>query len=542
MKELKANLSGSWTIHWAPYLLLLPITVLVEPVVQSVSSADFFLFTIASFLGYLTLLAWLGISWFTFYRNGNADWWLILPISIFAGFLLNQSIRIYASLFGLEGYALDVQWLSPTLLVWGIGIPIVGYVMNKLSRFIKTRDEMVRSLTDKEKPRLVFEIDQEFRELLTGNQRIDRDGYEVLAQKIREFTEREVRPVSHKLWLSEVNRKSKFPLFALVKLSLIKNEMPVVLYSTLALWLMLVAAIGQYGALVAIGFFLIDALVFIASLLVYKRFFRKRSLARVFLFPPIASTLIFLERTLVRPSLEIDQIIGGWVVLTVWLFTALLFAGGVVQSEKTQKQILSELEENLKAGERLSQLQAEVSQKGAGDLAKFIHGTVQSKLMAYSLQLEQANEDKNNQEASRIRELVGNLIANPLAEYEPETNQSMQASLSAIAQQWQGLVDVRLEISGVVEGSRAIEEIVSEGVSNAYKHGYAEKVDVLISDQGEHLLIEITDDGIGPRSGKGGFGLQMVKSVTAGNWSFERSDTGEGSTLRAMVPKEGSNA
>jgi len=187
-------------------------------------------------------------------------------------------------------------------------------------------------------------------------------------------------------------------------------------------------------------------------------------------------------------------------------------------------------------------LQAEVSQKGAGDLAKFIHGSVQSKLMAYSLQLEQANEDKNNQEASRIRELVGNLIANPLAEYEPETNQSMQASLSAIAQQWQGLVDVRLEISGMVEGSRAIEEIVSEGVSNAYKHGYAEKVDVLISDQEEHILIEITDDGIGPRSGKGGFGLQMVKSVTAGNWSFERSDTGEGSTLRAMVPKEGSNA
>ena len=541
MNELKANLSGSWSIHWAPYLLLLPITVLVEPVVQSVPLDDFLVFTLASFLGYLTLLAWLGFSWFVFYRKGSVYWWLIFPIALLAGLVLSQSIKIYASLFGLDEYGPDETLLTPTVLVWGIGVPLVGYVMNKLNRFIKTRDEMVWSLTNTDKPNLVFEIDEELRELLTANQSIDGDGYQRLATKIRDFTEQEVRPISHKLWISEVKRKSRFPLFGLIGLSLSKNEMPVALYSLLALWLVLVAAVGQFGFVTAFAYVFIDTLVFVGALVVYKKVFQKQSLFRVLLFPPIASSLIFLERSVVRAELGIEQLIGGWIVLTVWLFTSLLFAGGVSQSEKTQKEILEELEENLRAGERLSQLQKQVSQKGAGDLAKFIHGTVQSKLMAYSLQLEQANEEKNNLEASRIRGLVSSLIANPLAEYQPEFSESLQDSLGSIADQWRGLADVQLNLDKGLEGNRVVEEIVSEGISNAYKHGYAEKIEVLIQDTGNHLLIEITDDGIGPRSGKGGFGLQMVESVTAGNWTFQRSKTGEGSTLRALVPKVGSD-
>ena len=541
MNELKANLSGSWSIHWAPYLLLLPITVLVEPVVQSVPLDDFLVFTLASFLGYLTLLAWLGFSWFVFYRKGSVYWWLIFPIALLAGLVLSQSIKIYASLFGLDEYGPDGMLLTPTVLVWGIGVPLVGYVMNKLNRFIKTRDEMVWSLTNTDKPNLVFEIDEELRELLTANQSIDGDGYQRLATKIRDFTEQEVRPISHKLWISEVKRKSRFPLFGLIGLSLSKNEMPVALYSLLALWLVLVAAVGQFGFVTAFAYVFIDTLVSVGALVVYKKVFQKQSLFRVLLFPPSASSLIFLERSVVRAELGIEQLIGGWIVLTVWLFTSLLFAGGVSQSEKTQKEILEELEENLRAGERLSQLQKQVSQKGAGDLAKFIHGTVQSKLMAYSLQLEQANEEKNNLEASRIRGLVSSLIANPLAEYQPEVSESLQDSLGSIADQWRGLADVRLNLDKGLEGNRVVEEIVSEGISNAYKHGYAEKIEVLIQDTGNHLLIEITDDGIGPRSGKGGFGLQMVESVTAGNWTFQRSKTGEGSTLRALVPKVGSD-
>ncbi len=541
MNDLKANLSGSWSIHWAPYLLLLPITVLVEPVVQSVPLDDFLVFTLASFLGYLTLLAWLGLSWFVFYRKGSVYWWLIFPIAALAGLVLSQSINIYASFFGLDEYGPDETLLTPTVLVWGIGVPLVGYVMNKLNRFIKTRDEMVWSLTNTDTPNLAFEIDEELRELLTANQSIDSDGYQRLATKIRDFTEQEVRPMSHKLWISEVKRKSRFPLFGLIGLSLSKNEMPVALYSLLALWLVLIAAVGQFGLVTALAYVFLDTLVFVGALVIYKKLFQKQSLFRVLLFPPIASSLIFLERSVVRAELGLEQLIGGWIVLTVWLFTSLLFAGGVSQSVKTQKEILEELEENLRAGERLSQLQKQVSQKGAGDLAKFIHGTVQSKLMAYSLQLEQANEEKNNLEASRIRGLVSSLIANPLAEYQPEFSESLQDSLASIADQWRGLADVQLNLDKGLEGNRVVEEIVSEGISNAYKHGYAEKIEALIQDNGNHLLVEITDDGIGPRSGKGGFGLQMVESVTAGNWTFQRSKSGEGSTLRALVPKVGTD-
>lgn len=536
MNDLKANLSGKWTIHWAPLIILMPISVLIESVVRSIAAEDYGLSVLASFLGYLTLLAFLGLAWAVFYRSPWVSWWVIFPVSFLAGLVLSRGIDFYLDLFDLDEYTTGFAPIDTTIVVWLIGMPIVGFVMNQLRNFISTRDSLVSQLLESEKPKLDFQLDDDFRKLLTSREEIGEQGYQDLALKLREFASDRVRPMSHKLWAQEMKRKAKFPFFGLVKLAITNNPMPLILYSLLALWLMAVASIGQFGPLTGALYFSVDLVVFLASLIVFRRLFPNGSWVAVVSFPPVTALLIFVARSFIRPELSIEQLIGGWLVLAIWLFTSLIFAGGIIQANRTQEQILSDLQRAIREGQKISQLQAEVSQFGVADLAKYIHGTIQSKLMAFSLKLEQAITAGDEMEASRIREQASELVTNPLAEYEPRSKSDLSESLQALSDNWRGLVDLELSVDEIPQQqSVPVFDIISEGIANAHKHGFAEHVSVKVLNQPAGIYIEITDDGIGPRENDQGYGQNMIDSHTNGNWSFGIADNGHGSTLRASI-------
>ena len=540
MNDLKANLSGKWTIHWAPLIILMPISILIESVVRSIAAEDYWFSVLGSLLGYLTLLAYLGLAWAVFYRSPWVSWWVIFPISFLAGLILSRGIDFYLELLGLDEYTTGFSIIDSTVVVWAIGMPIIGFVMNQLSSFISTRDALVSKLLENEKPQLDFQLDDDFRELLTSREEIGERGYQQLALKLREFASDRVRPMSHKLWAQEMKRKARFPFWALVRLAITNNPMPIVLFSALALWLMAVASINQFGFIWGGLFFVVDAAVLLGSLVVSRKLFPNGSWIAVVSFPPIVASLIFLERGIIRPEQSTEQIIGGWVVLAMWLFTSLIFAGGVIQASRTQEQILSDLEKSIREGQKISQLQAEVSQFGVADLAKYIHGTIQSKLMAFSLKLEQAVTAGDEVLASKIRSQASELVINPLSEYEPRSKADLSQSLEALSNNWKGLMQLELEIADIPqENSVQVFDIISEGISNAHKHGFAERVEVRVVNLGKSINIEITDDGIGPRENDQGYGLGMIDTYAKGNWSFGIADNGFGSTLRASIEIEG---
>lgn len=535
MKEIRENLSGKWTIHWAPLIILLPISVLIEPVTGTLSGQSFASTAFTSFLGYLTMLGFLAIIWFLVYRKGNAQWLLIFPISVAAGYVLSQSMDFYNRVFQLS-QSTNIS-LDSTVLSWGIGLPVVGYVMNKLRSFVQTRDSLVSKLIELDEPKLQFSLDKEFRELLTSRESIDQAGYIKLSEKLKEFTDTEVRPLSHKMWVGDLKTKSKFPFWSLVRLAIANNPLPAFLYSLLALWLVGLNAVQQFGLTQGGFYFLLDLLVFISTLIIFKRVPVFANGVNAFLFPAIATTLMMAERVFVRTELNTEQLVIGWLVLWVWLFTSLVFTGGVVEAIKTQRQVLDELQQDLRSGQKINYLQQEIKNKGSGELAKFIHGSIQSKLMSYSLRIKLAVEQGDIQQAIKTRQDAKKLIENPLAEYQPSSNTPIEERLSDLTRSWLGLVTVTIRSVSIQPSLwQEVEDIVSEGITNAHKHGFATRVDVVITEVGESLQIEITDDGVGPRQSGDGYGLRMVNAQTSGNWSFGASADGQGSTLKAILP------
>lgn len=80
--------------------------------------------------------------------------------------------------------------------------------------------------------------------------------------------------------------------------------------------------------------------------------------------------------------------------------------------------------------------------------------------------------------------------------------------------------------------------VVAEGLANAARHSHASAVDVALWVEGEELVVEVRDDGIGSADGDRGTGLATLSDRVAvlGGHLAVRSPVGVGTVLRARLP------
>jgi signal transduction histidine kinase len=80
--------------------------------------------------------------------------------------------------------------------------------------------------------------------------------------------------------------------------------------------------------------------------------------------------------------------------------------------------------------------------------------------------------------------------------------------------------------------------VVSEALANAAKHSHASEICLAASREGDVLVLEVVDDGIGGAAAGGGSGLRgLADRVEAlGGRLSVSSPPGRGTTLRAEIP------
>jgi signal transduction histidine kinase len=115
---------------------------------------------------------------------------------------------------------------------------------------------------------------------------------------------------------------------------------------------------------------------------------------------------------------------------------------------------------------------------------------------------------------------------------------SLDDQLSAIAKQWTGYVAISItnKVVGLL-GNQAwqISQVVSEGVSNAVRHGHASQIQIAVDvTRDSKVLITIVDDGLGPLAGTKGLGSSFFDSIAGSNWSLTAGENG-GSTVRLAM-------
>jgi len=207
---------------------------------------------------------------------------------------------------------------------------------------------------------------------------------------------------------------------------------------------------------------------------------------------------------------------------------------------------------NALRSDSLSRLQADTDASYARDMARerhlaeltaaharFLHGTVQTKLMACAGAMQQAAQsgDQTQFESALTRAI--DLLKPSDGRTQAPPSDSLEGLLSRIRAQWDGLVDITIRIDERLNEALArpdaqqtagkVAEIVQEAVANSVRHGDAQTIRIEALQVGAgHIRLRVQDDGNGPDESPATEGLGTRVMRQASDERFDRIYPAEG--------------
>ena len=174
------------------------------------------------------------------------------------------------------------------------------------------------------------------------------------------------------------------------------------------------------------------------------------------------------------------------------------------------------------------------------ELAKYLHGTIQSRLMASAMALERAGRKGDKKALERELEEAYKSLRVPSAEYFSAPEATLKEEITKVVSKWNELMKVKVKIGANIPSlashkSQEIGNVINEGLSNSFRHGNASTVEVSITQKLSRLYVVVKDDGTGIDGGKPGLGTEWFRAIAGNAWSLTTNEDGPGTTLELRI-------
>jgi len=222
------------------------------------------------------------------------------------------------------------------------------------------------------------------------------------------------------------------------------------------------------------------------------------------------------------------------VLLAVVTFGAFYpLSGPLTRIGAERENTLDRLRDSISQQEvRTAALQSE-DERIRREIATALHGSWNANLTAASMRLQQAIDNDDKQAASQALREARDLIDIDIASVTQREASALDSTLTTLADAWQGLVDITTRVNVTSELSATllstIEDVVTEGINNAVRHGDASCIDVIIEGNQSTVTITVTDNGTPAQSPTPGLGSRFLDSVAPGSWFRAPNDRNGGS-------------
>jgi signal transduction histidine kinase len=212
------------------------------------------------------------------------------------------------------------------------------------------------------------------------------------------------------------------------------------------------------------------------------------------------------------------------------IFTGLIVAYNLVKlTNSARDQVLDLLRDQVERGnvaryaESFTELQEKI------DFASYLHGEVQSELIATSLSLQKASDAGDVDGATQALERAAALLRRDHSTQDFFKRVEPAAKMASIAESWRGIAEINYSLPDKEVVSdlacnvavQACEEIIA----NAVRHGGANEIDIDFKVETDLLRVSVKDNGkLNPTSARG-LGSSLLDRLTL-NWTRENSETG----------------
>jgi signal transduction histidine kinase len=207
--------------------------------------------------------------------------------------------------------------------------------------------------------------------------------------------------------------------------------------------------------------------------------------------------------------------------------TVITFSGHIAQLGVASRQELLALEnEELEVALRESEEINLALVKTTNQWARYVHGTIQARLHACALLLEQAQRNGNPEEISLAISTIWGVIRETSSEMSKDSVLSLDVAIAEKCDLWKGLVDIRLDFDKAllnyeVPNIEYVSDAIEEAITNSVRHGVAQRIDIVLSSYQEYISIKVIDDGVGFTDFVPGFGSSIFNTLTNGNWTIK---------------------
>lgn len=557
-KSFREHVGGRWAISLLGFFLYLPLSTL--SILSNASSASTTEFSprwwLVALVGNLVFGVVIFCANVTVFRRRRAlpvpVWWVVL-LGTLAGGWRGFTVGVLAGSWDLDpgGLSFIGTRIVTGAVLGAVLLPGLALILSSIQTYRDRRDELMAQLVLQEREAIQAQ---------QVSQTLMQEMRHALSRDLQQVTDSaQARDLSHQMWGEEKNRVKeknrgkekvqaledtgqRLSWWKILRTTLTNNPYPTV--PVVAIWTM--SAIGTLT--LSIGFVRAMAQILFSCIVISCLFWLGKRLN-----PHPGIPALFVLVTVLSVTVFFTSFVASWIfdprpwpaglglALTnaMWLPALSIACSLAVSVLRSSESVIAQLEKDLDLAEiRKSALEAE-SREVRKKLARQLHGSVQSRLLISAALMD-------NPDIANIMRIPADEIH---IELEPDqttlkiTPEELEARLGAIAQSWQGLMSVHLQVCSVDEPipgilGENIEQVVHEGLANAFRHGKASAVDVKISGSPESLLsdahaptqsvqIDVVDNGIGlPENFIAGLGLRLVDSMSASDWRLSPEPLG----------------
>jgi two-component sensor histidine kinase len=376
----------------------------------------------------------------------------------------------------------------------------------------------------------------------------NRDAIKI-ASEIRSIVDENLRPVSHKIWRREARNFTDYSFRDLLNIST-RN------YAFSPLIVIPIYTISSFGWMVShVGILQATIRMLLEGVLTYLILELARRV-------PVKSNLVAWLRfsfTVIAIGLgnaffghlifsnHFDQHVAPFIIVDIMLVSEVcLLSGILVVALSSHARVKAELNTLLESTTRKAIGFSGTSLLEARELANHLHGEVQNRLLQSALRISAIVTQENRASLTAELDDIERMLSEIESRFQNRIGADVIKELQSIAESWHGIVSVDLIIDDATGANQVLSsmnaneghdfvQVVSEAVSNSYRHGLASTVSIYIARGSDGIGVRIVDNGIGPVQGKTGLGSKLFDTVTHRNWSLTQRTSG-GSELRLQMP------
>ena len=574
-KKISLNIGGKWAISWKIAFYALPFLLVIVPISEGAVTSwwAFWRWTLVSFISLIPLVAVFLIADVTVFRDRQQN-----PVPshyvFILGFILGLvrgittgTLAVFLNLLTLDGQSnlayITIRGVNAGLLGM-LALPLISLIASSVEIYQDDRNALIadRMLHQSQKSEslavikslrssMTRKVDENLLNVIKDSQEyFDEKGrsleknWELMSIRLRKAALDTIRPFSHQLHRQgeeKIYKVRGIELFRYIS-STIRVEIPWVIIGYLVLNFRYIFENSpfKYAVLnLSIRIFLIYL-----GLQIIKMFKDAGKINRLFTYIP--SIFLFMvifgvithkldDRLQLRGDSEFMHIIDGFILGVIILavgFVSSFFYGQHAESKFLERQLSKEQLEAMllkREEDRLSR-----------ELAKYLHGTIQSRLMASAMALEKAGRKGDKRALEKELAQAYESLRVPSASYFAAPEESFKAEINKVISKWNDLLNIKVKIDKSIGDlapakSQEIGNAINEGLSNAFRHGGAANVKLNITRAKSGISVEMIDDGQGPLGGKGGLGTEWFNAISGANWRLKPGKENKGSVLELQI-------